>query len=58
MKNAQMLDDFFGIRISESEQLTGLPILTEVLRPFEQELPMFVLRLALVNYSEESKYLH
>ena len=54
-----MLDDFFGIRISsDSEQLTGLPILTEVLKPFEQDLPMFVLRLALVNYAEEGKYLH
>lgn len=55
---AQMLDEYFGIEINkEAGQLTALPIIDEMIKPYPEELPMFILRLAAdVDYSNEAKY--
>lgn len=48
-----MLNDFFGIQI-EDNQLVSLPVILPAIKPYPQELPMFLLRLASeVDYTNE-----
>lgn len=50
-----MLYDYFSIEI-ENENLVSLPIINETIKPYPQELPMFVLRLCSeVNYTNEEE---
>ena len=49
--------DYFCIKI-DNQQLVGLPVILELTKPFAQELPMFLLRLALVDFRDEAKCLH
>lgn len=55
---AAMLEEYFGISINkENSTLTSLPIIDELIKPYPEELPMFILRLASdVDYSCEVKY--
>ena len=57
---ADILNDYFSIEIDkESASLVSLPIIYEVVKPYPEELPMFILRLACdVDYSSQSKYFH
>lgn len=50
---ADILNENFGIEIDkDSASLVALPIIYEVVKPYPEELPMFILRLACdVDYS-------
>jgi DNA mismatch repair protein MLH1 len=50
---ADILNEYFSIEIDkDSASLVSLPILYEVVKPYPEELPMFILRLACdVDYS-------
>ncbi len=50
---AELLNENFSIEIDkESASLLALPIIYEVVKPYPEELPMFILRLASdVDYS-------
>ena len=54
-----MLLDYFGIELNaESESLVALPIVHTIIKPFPQELPMFILRLASeIDYTNETNCL-
>jgi hypothetical protein len=52
-----MLFENFSIKIS-ADELVGLPIVNEAVKPFPQELPMFILRLALVDYTDDTQAIH
>ena len=62
VKQADMLYENFSIKIEldfdNNAVLVGLPIVIDVIKPFPQELPMFILRLALVDYSDEKVLLN
>lgn len=51
---ADILNENFSIEIDrESASLVSLPIIYEVIKPYPEELPMFILRLACdVEYSQ------
>lgn len=55
---ADILNEYFSIEIDkEAGSLVALPIIYEVVKPYPEELPMFILRLACdVDYSSQSKY--
>jgi hypothetical protein len=55
IRYSAMLDTNFSIKL-DGNSLIGLPILTDCLKPFEQELPMFILRLALVAFTDDLKF--
>lgn len=50
---SDILNDYFSIEIDrETASLVALPIVYEVVKPYPEELPMFILRLACdVDYS-------
>ena len=50
---ADILNEYFSIEIDkETASLVSLPIIYEVVKPYPEELPMFMLRLACdVDYS-------
>lgn len=50
---ADLLNENFSIEIDkESASLAALPIIYEVVKPYPEELPMFILRLAAdIDYS-------
>jgi DNA mismatch repair protein MLH1 len=52
---ADILNENFSIEIDkETASLTALPIIYEVVKPYPEELPMFILRLACdVDYSSQ-----
>lgn len=41
-----MLEDYFSIKINESGQIETLPMISEMFKPYPQEIPNLVLRLA------------
>ncbi len=53
LDKADILNDYFSIEIEkETASLVSLPIIYEVVKPYPEELPMFILRLACdVDYS-------
>jgi len=55
---ADILNENFSIEIDkENATLVALPIIYEVIKPYPEELPMFVLRLACdVDYSCQTRY--
>ena len=55
VSKSEMLIDYFSIEINQEEgTLVSLPIVHEIIKPFPQELPMFVLRLASeIDYTNE-----
>ena len=57
---ADILNDYFSIEIDrDTASLVSLPIIYEVVKPYPEELPMFMLRLACdVDYSSQNKYFH
>lgn len=57
ISKADMLLDYFSIEINqETGCLISLPIVHEILKPFPQELPMFILRMATeIDYTNETK---
>jgi len=57
ISKADMLLDYFSIELNADEgTLVALPIVHEILKPFPQELPMFILRMASeIDYSNEAK---
>lgn len=52
-----MLLDYFSIEFNqEAGTLLALPIVHELIKPFPQELPMFILRMASeIDYTNEEK---
>lgn len=50
-----MLDEYFGIQIDKEKGcLVALPIINEIIKPYPEELPSFILRLGSdVDYSNE-----
>lgn len=54
---SEFLESNFSIKI-ENGVLVGLPIVNESVKPISQDLPMFLLRIALINYNDESLSLH
>lgn len=53
-----MLEDFFALVFKKEEEfcLIAMPVIMNGVKPFVQELPMFILRLATeVDYSDEYK---
>jgi DNA mismatch repair protein MLH1 len=52
---ADILNENFSIEIDkDTASLTALPIIYEVVKPYPEELPMFILRLACdVDYSSQ-----
>ncbi|KAK2852928.1 hypothetical protein Q7C36_008129 [Tachysurus vachellii] len=58
-KKAEMLDDYFSIKIDEEGNLTGLPLLLDKYSPAMEGLPLFILRLATeVNWDSEKDCFH
>jgi DNA mismatch repair protein MLH1 len=55
---ADILNENFSIEIDkDSASLLALPIINEVVKPYPEELPMFILRLACdVDYSSQQRY--
>lgn len=55
---ADLLNENFSIEIDkETSSLTALPMIYDLIKPYPEELPMFILRLASdVDYSCEIKY--
>lgn len=53
LDKSELLNEFFGIEISKDLQaLICLPIINDVIKPYPEELPMFILRIATdVDYS-------
>jgi DNA mismatch repair protein MLH1 len=53
----EMLHDYFSIEFNQEEgTLVALPIVHEILKPFPQELPMFILRMASeIDYTNEAR---
>ena len=60
LDKAEILNDYFSIELDkESQTLVALPIIYEVVKPYPEELPMFMLRLACdVDFSSQSRYFH
>ena len=60
LDKAQLLEDNFSICLDkDSETLIALPVIYDLVKPYPEELPMFILRLACdVDYSNELKYFH
>ena len=54
---AEMLLDYFSIEINVDQgTLVALPVVHEIIKPFPQELPMFILRLSSeIDYTNESR---
>lgn len=55
---SEMLEDFFALVFKKEEEfcLIAMPVIMNGVKPFVQELPMFILRLATeVDYSDEYK---
>lgn len=52
---APFLQEYFGITIDkESSTITALPMIYDLIKPYPEELPMFILRLASdVDYANE-----
>ena len=53
---SEMLEDFFALQFKTDAEfcLTAMPVIMNGIKPFVQELPMFILRLATeVDYSDE-----
>lgn len=52
---ASLLEEYFSICIDkENSTLTALPIIYDLVKPYPEELPMFILRLASdVDYQNE-----
>ncbi|XP_058238512.1 DNA mismatch repair protein Mlh1 isoform X2 [Hemibagrus wyckioides] len=58
-KKAEMLDDYFSMKIDEEGNLTGLPLLLDNYCPAMEGLPLFILRLATeVNWDSEKDCFH
>jgi DNA mismatch repair protein MLH1 len=57
---SDILNEYFSIEIDkESASLVALPIIYEVVKPYPEELPMFMLRLACdIDFSCQNKYFH
>jgi hypothetical protein len=52
---SSFLEEFFSITIDkENSTLSGLPIIYDLIKPYPEELPMFILRLASdIDYQNE-----
>ncbi|XP_053476665.1 DNA mismatch repair protein Mlh1 isoform X3 [Ictalurus furcatus] len=58
-KKAEMLEDYFSMKIDEEGNLTGLPLLLDNYSPSMEGLPLFILRLATeVNWDSEKDCFH
>ncbi|TTI76904.1 Lysosomal-trafficking regulator [Bagarius yarrelli] len=58
-KKAEMLDDYFSMKIDEEGNLIGLPLLLDNYSPAMEALPLFILRLATeVNWDSEKDCFH
>ena len=57
VSKAEMLVDYFSLEINvETGCLVSVPIVHEILKPFPQELPMFMLRMASeIDYTNEMR---
>ena len=55
LDKADLLNENFSIELDrETQSLVALPIIYEVVKPYPEELPMFILRLASdVDYSSQ-----
>ncbi|KAM9476597.1 DNA mismatch repair protein Mlh1 [Clarias gariepinus] len=58
-KKAEMLEDYFSMKIDEEGNLVGLPLLLDNYTPAMEGLPLFILRLATeVNWDSEKDCFH
>ncbi|MCI4376671.1 hypothetical protein PGIGA_G00191060 [Pangasianodon gigas] len=58
-KKAEMLEDYFSMKIDEEGNLTALPLLLDNYSPAMEGLPLFILRLATeVNWDSEKDCFH